>query len=171
MGWTLVGSKPQEDKVVFLAAPHTSIWDFAIGFLYYRSLGGHLRTMIKKEVFFFPVGCLLRALGGFPIDRSHPQKMLVSVIHEMCKPGEFHLVICPEGTRKAVRKWKTGYHTIATETGAPVYLTYFDYATKHVGIFQRFDLSGMPREDTDRIQAIYAGMHITPLHPEGYFEG
>ena len=168
MGWTLVGEKAPEDKVIYLAAPHTSIWDFLIGYLYYRSLGAHLRTMIKKEAFFFPVNFLLRAMGGFPIDRSHPQKMLMSVMHEMQKGGNFHLVICPEGTRKPVKRWKTGYHTIATNANIPVYLTFFDYKTKHVGIFQKYELTGTPREDTDKIQAIYEDQHFTGLHPKMY---
>lgn len=168
MGWTLVGDKAPEEKVIYLAAPHTSIWDFAIGYLYYRALGGKLRTMIKKEAFFFPANLLLRAMGGFPIDRSHPQKMLMNVMHEMRKPGEFHLVICPEGTRKPVRKWKTGYHTIATNTGAPVYIAFFDYKTKHVGILRKYELTGTAREDTDRIQQIYEDQHFTGLHPEMY---
>lgn len=168
MGWTIVGEKAPEEKVIYLAAPHTSIWDFLIGYLYYRSMGGHLRTMIKKEAFFFPANLLLRAMGGFPIDRSHPQKMLMSVMHEMQQPGDFHLVICPEGTRKPVRKWKTGYHTIATATGAPVYLTFFDYRAKRVGIFSRYELAGNAREDTDRIQEIYEEQHFTGRHPEMY---
>lgn len=166
MGWTLVGEKAPEEKVIFLAAPHTSIWDFVIGYLYYRAVGGHLKTMIKKEAFVFPLNFLLRAMGGFPIDRSHPQKMLMSVMHEMEQPGDFHLVICPEGTRKPVKKWKTGYHTIAEATGAPVYLTFFDYKSKRVGILQKFELGGTAREDTDRIQAFYEEQHLTGLHPE-----
>lgn len=168
MGWTLVGDRAPEEKVIYLAAPHTSIWDFLIGYLYYRSLGGHLKTMIKKEAFFFPVNFLLRAMGGFPIDRSHPQKMLMSVMREMKKSGEFHLVICPEGTRKPVKRWKTGYHTIATNANVPVYLTFFDYRTKRVGIFQKYELTGTAREDTDKIQAIYEEQHFTGLHPEMY---
>ena len=168
LGWTIVGQKPSEDKVIFLAAPHTSIWDFVIGYFYYRAVGGHLRTMIKQEAFFFPLKYLLRAMGAFPIDRSHPQKMLMGVMHEMQQPGIFHMVICPEGTRKAVKKWKTGYHTIATNTGAPVYLTFFDYKTKHVGILGKYELTGTAREDTDRIQAIYASHHLTGLRPEMY---
>lgn len=168
MGWTPVGERPAEEKVIFLAAPHTSIWDFAIGYLYYRTMGGHLKTMIKKEAFFFPVSLLLKSMGGFPIDRSNPQSVLMGVMHEMEKPGDFHLVICPEGTRKAVRRWKTGYHTIAVHTGAPVYLTFFDYGTKRVGIFRKYELTGNAREDTDRIQEIYAAEKFEALHPDGY---
>ena len=168
MGWTIIGEKPAEDKLVFLAAPHTSIWDFVIGYFYYRAMGGHLTTMIKKEAFVFPLKYILRAMGAFPIDRSHPQKMLMSVMHEMQKPGTFHLVICPEGTRKPVAKWKTGYHTIATNCNIPVYLTGFDYASKRVGIFCRYELTGTAREDTDRIQEIYRSYNLTGLHKDMY---
>lgn len=158
----------EEDKAIFLAAPHTSIWDFAIGYLYYRSLGGKLKVMIKKEAFFFPAGAFLRSLGGFPIDRKHPQEVLASVMHEMQKPGVFHLCICPEGTRKAVRKWKTGYHTIAMHTGAPVYLGHFDYKTKTLGHGPEFKLSGDAKEDTRRIQEEYEKMNLTALYPQDY---
>ena len=167
-GWTLVGDVVKEKNCVFLEAPHTSIWDFLIGYLYYRAVGGHLRVMIKKEAFFFPAGPLLKALGGFPVDRKKPQETIVNIIHEMNDPDArpFHLAICPEGTRKPVKKWKTGYHTIATNTGAQVWLTFFDYRTKRVGMLQRYELTGTPREDTDRIQAIYEEAGLTGLHPE-----
>ena len=170
LGWTRTEPLIPEKKSVVLAAPHTSIWDFAIGYLYYRSLGGHLKVMIKKEAFVFPpVGWFLRSVGGFPIDRKNSGELVRSLIEEMnaCE-GEFHLVICPEGTRKPVRKWKMGYHTIATQTGLPLYLSHWDFKTKTVGRGQRFELSSNARGDTDRIQQIYEGMHLTGLHPENY---
>ncbi len=169
-GWTLVGDVIKEKNCVFLEAPHTSIWDFVIGFLYYRAVGGHLKVMIKEEAFFFPAGPILRALGGFPIDRKNPQKTIVSIVHEMNRPDgkPFHLAMCPEGTRKPVRKWKTGYHTIATATGAPVYVTYVDWGHKRVGIHGKFELKGDARADTDRLQQVYEDLHLIGLHPENY---
>ena len=171
MGWKYTEGEDSmipEDKAIFLAAPHTSILDFVIGYLYYRSIGGKLKVMIKKEAFFFPLGPVLKALGGFPIDRSHPQEMLMGVIHEMEKPGIFHLCMCPEGTRKAVHKWKTGYHAIAMHTGAPVYLGHYDYKTREFGHGRKVELSGDARKDTDMIQQKYEDMHLHALHPEGY---
>lgn len=171
MGWKITEGEDKlipEKKAIFLAAPHTSLWDFVIGYLYYRSIGGKLSVMIKKEAFFFPLGPILRALGGFPMDRSHPQKMLVSVIHAMQSEDTVHLTMCPEGTRKAVRKWKTGYHTIAMATGAPVYLGHYDYKTKELGHGPRVELTGDARADTDMIQQMYEDMHLTAKHPEGY---
>ena len=169
-GWTLVGDVIKEKNCVFLEAPHTSIWDFLIGYLYYRAVGGHLKVMIKSEAFFFPFGCLLKALGGFPIDRKHPQDMIMSIVHEMNRPDAepFHLAMCPEGTRKPVRKWKTGYHTIATAAGVPVYVTYVDWGRKRVGIHGRFELTDDPRADTERLQKTYEELNLTGLHPQNY---
>ena len=168
LGWTAEGSVAEEDNCVILAAPHTSIWDFAIGYFYYRSIGGRLTVMIKKEAFFFPVKYLLRAMGGFPMDRSHPQATIMNLVEKMKGDGVCHLVICPEGTRKPVHKWKTGYHTIARAASVPVYISYFDYKTKHVGLGPKVELTDDARADTDRIQQMYEDMHLTGLHPEGY---
>lgn len=167
MGWKSEGQMVNDKNCIYLMAPHTSIWDFAIGFMYYRAQGGRLKVMIKKEAFFFPVNILLRSMGGFPIDRSNPQSTIRSVVREMeaNENGTFHLTICPEGTRKAVRKWKTGYHTIAEATGAPVYLTYIDFGKKRVGIVPGVvELTDNARKDTDRIQDIYGTMNLTGLH-------
>jgi len=171
LGWESVGTMVQEQRCIYLMAPHTSIWDFAIGYMYYRAQGGHLKVMIKKEAFFFPVNCLLRSMGGFPIDRKNPQSTLRSVVHAMEKAenAKFHLTICPEGTRKAIKKWKTGYHLIAKTTGAPVYLTFIDFGKKRVGILPGpIALTDNAREDTDRIQAIYETHGFTGLHPDGF---
>ena len=170
-GWTIVGEKVKEKNCVILEAPHTSIWDFLIGYMYYRAVGGHLTVMIKKEAFIFPFSFIIRAMGGFPIDRKHPQATVTHIIHEMesGRKKPFHLVICPEGTRKAVHKWKTGYHTIAAQAGIPVYLSFVDWGHKRVGIHCRFEpLSGNAREDTDRIQHIYESLNLIAKYPEDY---
>lgn len=168
--WECIGPAPIPVKnCIFLEAPHTSIWDFAIGYFYYRSHGGHLKTMIKKEAFFFPFGCILRALGAFPIDRKNSASTITSIIHEMNSSDKpFHLAICPEGTRKAVHKWKTGYHTIARQVGIPVYVTYVDWGHRKVGIVGEVELTDNARADTDRIQKIYEDLNLIPLHPENY---
>ena len=158
----------KDQKAIFLAAPHTSIWDFVIGYMYACSVGVKFRVMIKKEAFFFPAGPLLRALGGFPIDRTNPQAMMMSIMHEMNGAESFYLCLCPEGTRKAVARWKTGYHSIARHTGVPVYAGYYDYKKKIFGHGPVVELTDDARADTDRIQSIYRSRNLTPLHPKGY---
>lgn len=167
-GWTIDSDAVPAEKCVILGVPHTSILDFAVSYLYYRSLGEHAKCMIKKEFFFPPVGWLLRAMGGIPVDRSSPTNMLRSVIEEMERPGRFHLAIAPEGTRKPVKNWKTGFHLIARSAGIPVYLGYFDWGRKRVGRGQRVELTDDPRADMKRIQELYEQMHLTGKHPEKY---
>ncbi|MCQ2170824.1 MAG: 1-acyl-sn-glycerol-3-phosphate acyltransferase [Bacteroidales bacterium] len=169
-GWTLIGEPAPERCCIYLEAPHTSIWDFLIGYLYYRARGNKLRVMIKKEAFFFPLGNILRALGGFPIDRKNPQKAIMNIVHEMesDKTKTFHLAICPEGTRKPVRKWKTGYHTIATQANIPVYITIVDWGHKKTGIVCKAPLTGNARADTDRIQQIYEDLKPIGKHPQNF---
>lgn len=168
LGWTIDDGVVPVDKCIILGVPHTSVWDFLISYLYYEGVGGNARCMVKKEMFFPPLGWLLRALGAFPIDRSSSTKVVMSTIHEMERSRSFHLAIAPEGTRKPVRVWKTGFHLIARETGVPVYLGYFDWGTKHVGHGKEFPLTDDARADMKAIQAIYASMHLTGRHPGQY---
>lgn len=145
MGWTTVGGPAPEAKCVLLGVPHTSAWDFVISYLFYTQFDKTAHVMIKKEFFKWPVGAFLRKVGCIPVDRSSASAMLFSLINEMEKVDTFHLAIAPEGTRHAVKKWKTGYHMIAKKVGCPVYMGYFDWKTKCVSIGKRWN-SRMMRE-------------------------
>ena len=169
LGWKADSGPVEEQKSIILGVTHTSIWDFLISYLFYTSLdAGKAKVMIKKEFFVGPMGWLLRKLGGIPTDRTNATTLVKSLITEFEKDDYFVLAIAPEGTRKAVKKWKTGYHTIARAAGVPVYLGYFDWKTKRIGVGKKFELSDDARADTDRIQAIYETMHLVGKHPDGY---
>ena len=168
LGWTVGEGTAPEKICIILGVPHTSIMDFVISYLYYTSVGGKFKCMVKKEAFVWPVGPILRAMGAVPVDRSNSTSLMVSLIHEMEKADTFHLVLAPEGTRKPVRKWKTGFHTIARQVGCPVYLGYFDWKNKKVGRGQKVELTENAREDMNRIQGIYEQMNLTGKHPEMY---
>lgn len=124
--------------------------------------------MVKKSMFFPPLGWLMRALGAIPVDRSNATSLVKSVIEEMEKPGSFHLALAPEGTRGPVKHWKTGFHLIAREANIPVYLGYFDWGTKRVGRGQKVELTDDARADMKRIQQMYEDMHLVGKHPEKY---
>lgn len=168
LGWTAVEPPVPEDKCIILGVPHTSIWDFAISYLYYMSVGGKAFVMIKREFFWGPLGWLLKKLGGLPVDRKNATSLVLSVIHEMENSEKLHLAIAPEGTRKPVKRWKTGFHTIAKATGVPVYLGYFDWKTKRVGRGQKVELTDDAKADMKRIQEIYESMHLVGKHSDGY---
>lgn len=168
LGWKAGAPTPDDPKYLILGVPHTSIWDFVISYLYYQSVGGDARCMVKKELFFPPLGWILRAMGAIPVDRKNSAAMLKSLIEEIEKSDNFCLAIAPEGTRKPVKNWKTGFHLIARETGLPVYLGFFDWGTKTVSRGEKIELTDDPRADMKRIQAIYEEMHLVGKHPENY---
>lgn len=168
MGWTADGYPAPDQKCIILGVPHTSVWDFVVSYLFYTQFDKTAHVMIKKEFFKWPIAGLLRKAGGIPVDRSNATSMLRSLIKEMETKDTFHLAIALEGTRKPVKKWKTGYHLIAKAIGCPVYMGYFDWGTKHVGIGKKIELTDDARADTERIQALYEEMHLKGKHPEGY---
>lgn len=168
LGWTTVGGPIPEKKGIILGVPHTSVMDFIISYLFYTQFGKVAHVMIKKEFFKWPFGWFLRKAGCVPVDRSNSVAMVKSLIEEMDKEEEFVLAIAPEGTRKPIKKWKTGYHLIAKTVGCPVYMGYFDWGKKRVSRGEKVELTDNAREDTDRIQALYEEMHFVGKYPKDY---
>lgn len=161
MGWTSDNGPCPEKKAIILGVPHTSFWDFVISYLYYNQFKGeHPKVMIKKELFIGPLGWILKRLGGIPTDRSNATALIKSIVTAMEKEDKFILALAPEGTRKPIRKWKTGYHVIAKAVNCPVYLGYFNWKTKHVGRGEKIELTNDARADTERIQSIYEKMNL-----------
>lgn len=168
-GWTIDGDLPPADKCIMLGAPHTTIWDFLLAYLYYAALGGSAKCMVKKEFFRIPIlGSIVRRMGGFPVDRSSATAMVKSLVDTMNSSDRFHLAIAPEGTRKPVRVWKAGFHLIAKACNVPVYLVYFDWGRKHIGWWMQFEITDDAKADVKRLQAEYAKMHIVGKNPQNY---
>jgi len=168
LGWESIGGPIAEPKGIVLGAPHTSFWDFIIAYLFYTSLDDVAHVMIKKELFFWPLGPILRACGCIPVDRSSSTALLKSLIEEMEKDDFFKLAIAPEGTRKPVKKWKAGALMIARDTGVPVYAGYFDWGTKKVSCGQKLELSGDLKKDLEMVQNHYESLHLTGKHKDKY---
>ena len=168
MGWESVGGPMKEKKAIVLGVPHTSVWDFLVSYLFYTQFGKVAHIVIKKEFFFWPLGPILRACGAVPVDRESAASMVRSLIHEMDQADEFHLAIAPEGTRKAVKRWKTGFHLIARETGATVYVGYYDWGRKRISVGEPFELTDDPKADMQRIYDIYRPMGIQGKHKDGF---
>ena len=69
-GWSVHCSVPDYPKCIICVAPHTSNWDFIVGKLAYASLGRKAGFLMKQSWFFWPLGCLWRAIGGVPVPRG-----------------------------------------------------------------------------------------------------
>lgn len=171
MGWTVDSGMVPEAKCIILGAPHTSMLDFVVAFLYYYSQGGNAKCMVKKDLFVPVLGPIIRAMGGIPVDRTNPSTLVRSVIKEFDNAESLHLAIAPEGTRKPVRNWKTGFHLIARSANIPVYLAYFDWGTKHVGFFTKVELTDDAKADMRRIQDLYASRNLVGRHKDNYTTG
>lgn len=142
-------------KCVICVAPHTSNWDFIIGMLFYKSIGGDPHVLMKKSWFFFPFSYLLKAIGGVPVNRTRSTSLTDQMRLEFEARDHFQLAIAPEGTRKKNPVWKSGFYYIAWEAHVPITLAYLDYAKKIIGVMDNFIPSGDVKEDMDKIKQFY----------------
>lgn len=163
-GWHIEGYLPNIPKLVVVGAPHTSQWDGVLAIAIFLASGLDCRWMAKKEAFQHPLGGVMRWLGGIPVDREAPQDLVQQMIDEMNRHEKCVLVITPEGTRKKVERWKTGFYRIALATGTPIALGYLDYARQVVGIGLVFEPTGQMEGQIEEMQAFFRT--ITPRHPE-----
>lgn len=149
-----------------MMAPHTSNWDFLIGFVGYMSIGINSKYLIKKEAFFFPIGNFLRAVGAIPVDRKASTNIVIQV-GEMFKAADsLYITITPEGTRSLSRNWKRGFYHIAENAGVPIALGFLDYKTKVGGIGHMLKPSGAYDADLKQIEDFYKD--INPRFPEKF---
>lgn len=150
------------DKALIVMAPHTSNWDFVYGRLGLSSMGvKNVKFLIKKEAFFFPLGLLLRALGGLPVDRSKTVSTVAQVSNMFHKHKKMLLVITPEGTRKYNETWKKGFYNIAKDAGVPLITGYLNYKDKIGGLGFIIENPGTAtyEEILEQVQAFYRGAH------------
>jgi 1-acyl-sn-glycerol-3-phosphate acyltransferase len=157
-GWTPVGGIPDEPKAVVIAAPHTSNWDGFVALTYKVSIGIDLRFFAKQSLFWFPLGALLRWLGGIPLDRSMAGSAVKQAISMFETEDSFYFALAPEGTRALKVAWKTGFYRIATAAGVPIFFGALDYGNKRIGIMGRIDLTGDVDTDLADIAQFYAGI-------------
>lgn len=149
---------PKEKKYVLVFAPHTSWTDFVVGKIALTAMGVKTTFLIKKELFFFPLGLYLRYIGGYPVDRKHAQKLTDTIAEYIKAKEEIAFLISPEGTRKRVETWKRGFYFTAQKAGVPLALGYLDYRHRKGGIGPVFYPTGDYESDLQEIQKHYSGM-------------
>ena len=156
MGWKFYGSWPAGiKKAVVIVVPHTSWHDFYLGLLVRRILGVDIKFVAKKELFKPPFGWYFRWMGGTPLDRTAGQNKVDSIAALFGKKEEFRLAIAPEGTRKKVKDWKTGFYYIAKTADVPIVMIAFDFGKKRVKISKPMYPTGDKERDFDKIRAFY----------------
>lgn len=154
-GWRTVGTLPDVPRLVMIAAPHTTNWDFPLGILTMYATGFRVNFLGKDSLFRPPLGWVMRWLGGKPVDRSAAHGVVEESVKAIRASDRFILALAPEGTRKRVAQWRTGFYRIAERAGLPIVLGFFDYARREVGFGPTLWPSGDLERDLATIQAFY----------------
>lgn len=166
MGFREEVSEPLPRKYIIAMAPHTSNMDFIIGMLYSYAKGIRCNFLMKKEWFVWPLGILMRKLGGIPVHRDKHHGMTDIAAKQAKERQTFRLCITPEGTRKPVKDWKKGFYYIALKADIPIMLYGLDYEQKLIKCTRTFTPTGDVDKDMSEIKQYFKD--FKGRHPEKF---
>ena len=158
IGWRVEGEMPNLPRFVVIVAPHTSNWDFVIAMGAKLGMGIEVAWIGKDSLFRFPFDALLRRLGGIPVDRSSANAVVQRVAGEFARRPKMVFALAPEGTRKKVERWRTGFYHIAHTAGVPVVPAALDWKARAVRLLPPFTTTGSPDADIAALQRLYDGL-------------
>lgn len=158
-GWNMRGEWPAVDKLLVIVAPHSSAWDGLWGLACKAALGVDIKILAKAELFQglsgVLLGPLLRWLGAVPVDRHAPQGLVEQTVAQFQAHSTFWLILAPEGTRRKVERWRSGFWHIARAAEVPVLCAYFHYPERIIGLGPVIQLSADLDADMARIRDYY----------------
>lgn len=162
-GWRVDFAGLPTRRGVLVIYPHTSNWDFIVMVLAKWALGVPVRFWGKDRLFRVPLlGPWLRALGGIPVERTSPHGVVGQVVaafrDHQAADTYFWLALAPEGTRKALPGWRSGFYRTAVQTGVPLGLIRLDYGRRCITATHFIRLCGDETADFARIAAVYEGV-------------
>lgn len=157
-GWRFEGVVPNVPKAVVIVVPHTSNWDFIVGVVAVFALGLRASFLGKHTLFDFPLGPMMRWLGGLPVDRRSARGVVEGTVALFDQTDQLILGLSPEGTRKSVDRWKTGFYYVALEAGVPIIPVAFDYTRKVIRFGERFDPTGEIEDDLMVLEGFFTGI-------------
>jgi 1-acyl-sn-glycerol-3-phosphate acyltransferase len=156
-GWQAELAVQMVDKCVLVGAPHTTNWDFPLAILGMSAMGIKFNWVAKHTLFRWPLGIIMRALGGIPLDRkTGGAGFALKAVEKFHLPDSFILAIAPEGTRHKTDHWKSGFYKIALKSNVPIALGYVDYKKKKIGIGKLFTPTGDKNKDFLLVKNFYA---------------
>ena len=162
--YTLWGFKKKGDfpralkKYLIIAAPHTHWLDFPLAILAKIAESIPANYIGKASLFKPPFGCIFRALGGTPVDRSKSANRVEAIANIFKERDQFILGLSPEGTRQKVTKWKTGFYYIAKEANVPIVMATLNFEEKEIKISEPFYPTDNMEEDFKVIQNYFKGV-------------
>ncbi|MDB4914898.1 MAG: phospholipid/glycerol acyltransferase [Gemmatimonadetes bacterium] len=154
-GWQISGAIPAVPKCIIIVAPHTSNWDFPLGVAAMFALDLDAHWFGKNTLFWPPFGWLLRHLGGRPVRRDTAGGVVEEMTAIVRAEPTFLLALAPEGTRKPVARWRSGFYRIAEAADVPVVPVAFDWSTKTIWIMEPFRVTGNLPADMRHLRSFY----------------
>lgn len=164
-GWTFLGKVPDVPKMIVIGAPHTTNWDFVAYLAALHHFMFKASYIGKHTLFRWPFGYLFRYLGGIPVDRSKPGGIIGQVTDAFNTADKMALVMAPEGTRRMVPYWKSGFLKIAEAARVPVVLAAVDFGQRELTIGPMMDYAGNASAFMGEARLFYDNK--VGLHPEG----
>lgn len=159
LGWKLVGNFPGHlDKFVVIVVPHTSWVDFFLSLLIREVWNEQINFIAKKSLFDSPLGWFFRWTGGAPIDRSKSSDTVTATAKIFRDREKFRLALSPEGTRKKVGQWKSGFYYIAKTAEVPIVMVAFDYGKKQIKVSKPLITTDDRSSDFAVYEAFFAGV-------------
>lgn len=169
-GWKFDLNVQLPPKCIICVAPHTSNWDFILGELCIRSKGLKSGFLMKDTWFFFPLGFLLKKIGGVPVAQHRRTNVSATVTESFNSHAQLAVAVTPEGTRSLNPKWHKGFLYIAKEANVPIVLAYVDYPKRYVCIDCVFHTTGDIEADLISIKKYYKE-HGCARFPEKFSTG
>ena len=155
LGWRVEGQIPNLERILIIGAPHTSNWDFVIAMATALGLNIRLRWLGKHTIFKPGAVRLLKWLGGIPVNRSKPLDIVSHILNLVERERGIVIALTPEGTRKKVDKWKTGFLRMAEAIDCNVFMIGLDFAGKRVVLGEIFEPTGDHGTDLTAIMKYY----------------
>jgi len=146
-GWKFKGDIPRSDRIILVAGPHTSNWDFLLALAFIFGLNLNVFWIGKHTLFKNGLSKIMRKLGGIPVDRASPELLMNEVSHIVKKQQGVIIAISPEGTRKKVERLKSGFLRIAKTTNSQILLAGIDFESKLIHLGKLFEPSGNTESD------------------------
>ena len=166
-GWKVEGEIPNLKKFILVGAPHTSNWDFVHALILIWALDLKLNVLAKHTLFKIPIlKNILSGIGGIPVDRNNPQLVVDEVSKLTEGDGGVIIGLTPEGTRKRVEKWKSGFLRIAEQTDSKIVLIGIDFDKKVCSFSGFFEPTGDNEQDIKFIKDFYK--NFKPKIPKNF---
>jgi len=164
LAWRIEGELCQQPRCVLVMGPHTSFWDFTNNFAVLLALGLDASWFIANSYAKGLPGKFLSTFGAIAVERNERRDLVSQMVEQFNARPRLVLALFPEGTRKPVVKWKTGFWHIAKQAGVPVQLVAVDYAKRATVFGPVIELSDDSDNDIQGMRQYFKA--VVAKHPQ-----